>query len=154
MVSLVYPLVLLASMVVQGDDETGHEEQFDTLQDCTLEVSTAYEWDLPNVPDSVRKEALEKATTWARDNCFLPCDYPMCGSISAFDEKSVSVYVSYPVYECVGQPTQDEDGNLVSINICMGPEAEVTFGIPSFGILEEGTWHSGCNKDCYDSKGE
>ena len=91
-------------------------------------------WDVPQVPDLDRKRLVQAASAWAVDNCFAPCEYRMCATITEYDSNSGTVYVSNDV----AAPGANEDDSEV------GPSAYVTFDLHSFDIKRRGVWKSGC----------
>jgi hypothetical protein len=109
------------------------------LVDCTEEVSAQMSWPTPVIPPAVRQQAMAAASHWAADRCYVPCAYEMCGTIRSYTEGRVTIYVSH-------RPKPDPDA------IGIGPEAEVTFRLPGFAVIEEKIWHGGCRAGAPDCK--
>ena len=89
------------------------------------------------VPVEIVENALRKATAWATERCYIPCSYEMCGAITEYTEKRVSVYVRFV-------PSSPDSW-------AVGPEAEVMLSLPSYTVAGETLWHSGCrwrSPDC------
>ena len=106
---------------------------FDSLEDCTAEFA-AFNGELPPaVPDTLRRHTLSAATQWAREACYLPCDYEMCAAITKLEGDQISVYVTTP-------RLWKEDGVLIA------PECELTLSATSMRELDAVCWHSPCGR--------
>ena len=112
------------------------------LHDCTESISEEMAWEMPDVPDIDRKRLIQAASAWAVDNCFAPCDYKMCATISEYDGGSGTVYVSNDI----SVPGANE------IDSEAGPSAYVTFDLETYDVKRRGIWNSGCRVAAADCK--
>ena len=115
---------------------------FSELADCTESVAEHHGWDVPEVPSGVRADAIGAATKWATSTGYLPCHYKMCGTITGYNEKEVSVYVSY---EPLPNPPPGSR-RIDEIEFSIGPEAGIVFSLPELTVREAAMWHQPCGK--------
>ena len=110
------------------------------LHDCSESISAEMAWDMPDVPELDRKRLVQAASAWAVDNCFAPCDYKMCATITEYGGGSGTVYVSNDI-SAPGANESDSDA---------GPSAYVVFNLESFDVRRRGIWKSGCRNAAVD----
>src|SRR5512136_1959108 len=58
-----------------------------------LKPEWARSWTATRIAASERKRTLKVATDWARRNCYLPCEYAMCGVVREGPPGHVVVYL-------------------------------------------------------------
>jgi hypothetical protein len=80
-----------------------------------------------------RAKVMLTATSWALDNCFLPCEGDMCGLVSTPEDGFISVYI---------RPSFDFPVDYIV------PEAEITLDAETLIIRESHILHSGCATPC------
>src|SRR5262249_39086433 len=109
--------------------------------DCTAQYSVHFRKPAPEVPAWLASRAIEAASRWAARKCYLPCEYQMCGAITAREGGKITVYVTTGL---------DWHADVVSI----GPEAEVVLDEGTLQPVGETTWHSPCataQRECHAS---
>lgn len=113
------------------------------LDDCTETVSKQMGWSAPQVPEEIRLNLIAAASAWAIDNRYAPCEYRMCATIREYSDSSATVYISYDVTE-PNEVRPTEVKGIEELVMTIGPEAEVTFDLTTFAVVDDRKWHSGC----------
>lgn len=131
-----------ATVVAVSSMSVGLATQAQVLQrlsDCTEELAKEFHWAKPGIPSSVRQRAIDAASDWAVDWCYLPCDFEMCGGIQEYSKTSVTVYITF-------RPAPNPKDFVI------GPEASVTFRLPDLVVTGEKRMHSGCRSGAPDCR--
>lgn len=109
------------------------------LEDCTDSIAEAMAWDVPRVPELDRERLIGAASAWGEDNCYVPCEYKMCATITEYGGGTGTVYISHDL----AASANDED-------VVVGPEAYVTFDLQSWELKKRGIWNTGCRTGADD----
>ena len=109
---------------------------FSDLVDCTgkglaeLEGSYLVDWVPANLDAETSRIVLTNATAWARDNCYVPCEFQMCGMILGGPDEQVTVYIR-------PQDVEFGDGGI-------WPEATIVLSRENWEIVDSTMFHTGC----------
>ena len=109
------------------------------LDDCTESIAETMAWDVPEVPELDRERLVAAASAWGEDNCYVPCEYRMCATITEYGGGLGTVYISHDL-----SASSDEE------DVVVGPEAYVTFDLQSWEIRKRGIWNTGCRTGAED----
>jgi len=129
----------LVSIGCAAESQPSPEPQqtlFPDLVDCTakglaeLEGSDLFDWRPAGLDAQTSALVLSTATAWARENCYVPCEFQMCGMILQGPEERVTVYIR-------PQEAQFGDGGI-------WPEASIVLTRESWEVVEYQRFHTGC----------
>lgn len=109
------------------------------LDDCTESIAGTMAWTVPDVPELDRERLIGAASAWGEDNCYVPCEYRMCATITEYGGGQGTVYISHDLTAAA-----DEE------EVVVGPEAYVTFDLQSWEVRKRGVWHTGCRMGASD----
>ena len=109
------------------------------LEDCTESIAEAMAWDVPQVPELDRQRLVAAASAWGEDNCYVPCEYKMCATITEYGRGTGTVYISH-----------DLAASADAEEVVVGPEAYVTFDLQSWELKKRGVWNTGCRTGAED----
>ena len=109
------------------------------LEDCTESIAEAMAWDVPAVPELDRQRLVAAASAWGEDNCYVPCEYKMCATITEYGRGTGTVYISHDLAE-----SADAE------EVVVGPEAYVTFDLQTWELKKRGVWNTGCRTGAAD----
>jgi hypothetical protein len=124
----------LALAACNSQPESSVVPDLETLIDCTAdEISRRRGTPLAAsraaaLTESQRAAVLALATDWAMANCYLPCEFQMCGALIALEPELVGVYV---------RPSEPLEGGIY-------PEAGIEVDLASMTIVRSELLHTGC----------
>ncbi len=84
--------------------------------------------DAPDLTKAEFESVLAVASDWAGDNCYLPCEFPMCGAVIDLKPGTVGVYI---------RPLDPLEGGIY-------PEAGVEIELSSMTVTAADLLHTGC----------
>jgi len=120
----------------ESPPSTSPQETFPDLVDCTakglaeLEGSDLFDWKPANLDAEDSTAVLSAATVWARENCYVPCKFQMCGMVLQGPGERVTVYIR-------PRDVQFGDGGI-------WPEASIVLNRGSWEVVEYQRFHTGC----------
>lgn len=135
-------LAMLVSLACSTPPPSSPEPQptlFPDLTDCTdkglseLEDSPLLDelaWKRADLDAATSAVVLSKATAWARENCYVPCPFQMCGMVLEGPGGTMIVYIR-PLDVDFGDPG-------------IWPEASVVFSRDSWEVVDQVRFHTGC----------
>ncbi len=84
-----------------------------------------------SLPAGVLEKALGAASEWAKTECYLPCEYQMCGSVTSYGEGRITVHLTTTLFSDRGE-------------FAVVPEAEVVLDEKTLKPVAHTFWHSAC----------
>lgn len=134
---LVFAALIPLACTVRSQSSTEAQVMlFPDLVDCTakglseLKDSDLFDWKPADLDAQSSAAVLSTATAWARENCYVPCEFQMCGMVLQGSGERVTVYIR-------PRDVQFGDGGI-------WPEASIVLSRESWEVVEYERFHTGC----------